>query len=135
MSLIDADRSVALTGAHMQNVNRPPLSYLDAACVSRIHSHVDANLESQIRVATLADLAGISRAHFSRVFKHTLGTSPGRYVRLRRLEAAQNMLRTTTEKLSAIAVSCGLADQSHLTRIFRKLVGVPPGRWRQQSSE
>jgi AraC-like DNA-binding protein/quercetin dioxygenase-like cupin family protein len=121
MSLIDAHRSVTLSGARMHNVNRRPLRHLNAACLSKILSHVEANLESPIRVATLAALAAMNPTHFSRVFKQTLGTSPGRYVRLRRLEAAQKMLRTTTEELSAIAVSCGLADQSHLTRIFRKL--------------
>jgi len=38
---------------------------------------------------------------------------------------------TTREPLSAIALSCGLRDQSHFTTVFRRIVGETPSAWRR----
>jgi AraC family transcriptional regulator len=103
--------------------------------LDNVVSYVERNLESSLRVSTLAEVARLSTAHFSRVFRKTLGVTPARYVRLRRLRAAMIMMRTTTEKLSIIAISSGHADQSHFTRVFRQLVGVSPKRWRISASQ
>jgi transcriptional regulator GlxA family with amidase domain len=120
--------------ADLPTAKRSSSGSLDAARLGRIVAHVEANLHNPLRVATLADIAALSPSHFSRVFKTTLGVNPAQYVRLRRLEAAQALMRTTTESLIAIALACGMADQSHLTRIFRQLVGMSPGRWRHRYS-
>ena len=93
-------------------------------------SYVETNLEGSIRVTALARIARLSPTHFSRVFRKAVGIPPGHYVRLRRVQAAMTLMRTTTEPLSAIAVSSGYSDQSHLTRMFSRLVGVSPRRWR-----
>lgn len=93
-------------------------------------SYVERNLEGSIRVTTLARIVRLSPTHFRRVFTKSLGVPPGHYVRLRRLQAAMTLMRTTTEPLSVIAVSSGYSDQSHLARMFSRLVGVSPTRWR-----
>jgi AraC-like DNA-binding protein len=64
-----------------------------------------------------------------------VGVTPAQYVRLRRVQVAMIMMRTTTEKLSMIAVLSGHADQSHFTRVFSRLVGVSPRRWRNRASQ
>ena len=42
------------------------------------------------------------------------------------------MLERTDERISAIALSCGFADQSHLTRVFHAVAGTSPAAWRRQ---
>jgi AraC-like DNA-binding protein len=101
------------------------------AGLDNVVSYVEKNLEGSIRVITLARLARLSPAHFSRVFTKALGVPPGRYVRLRRLQAAMTLMTSTTAPLSAIAVSSGHTDQSHLSRAFSQFVGVSPRRWRR----
>jgi AraC family transcriptional regulator len=103
--------------------------------LDNVVSYVENNLESSIRVATLAAIARLSTAHFSRAFTKVLGVTPAHYVRLRRVQAAMIMMRTTTETLSMIAVSSGHADQSHFTRVFSRFVGVSPRRWRIRASQ
>jgi AraC family transcriptional regulator len=98
--------------------------------LDEVVSYVERNLEGSIRVTTLARIVRLSPTHFSRVFTKALGVPPGHYVRLRRLQAAMTLMRTTTAPLSVIAVSSGHSDQSHLTRMFSRLVGVSPRRWR-----
>lgn len=98
--------------------------------MDKVVAYVERNIDGSLRINTLAQVARLSGAHFSRVFTQAVGVPPGRYVRLRRLEVAMLMMRTTTQKLSEIALSTGHADQSHLSRAFREVVGISPARWR-----
>jgi AraC family transcriptional regulator len=75
----------------------------------------------------------LSKCHFSRAFKQTVGSSPMAYVAVRRVERAKLMMTSTGQRLTDIALACGFADQSHLNRYFRRVVGVSPGLWRRVS--
>jgi AraC family transcriptional regulator len=97
----------------------------------KVLAHIEANLSRRIAIRELAGLVGLSPSHFCRVFKCTSGLAPREYVLRRRIEAAQQLMLTTSEPLSAIAVSCGMCDQSHLTRSFHRIVGETPHGWRR----
>jgi AraC family transcriptional regulator len=97
----------------------------------RIVAHVEADLSRRITIHELAGLVGLSASHFCRVFKSTFGLAPREYVLRRRIAAAQELMLTTSEPLSAIAVNCGMCDQSHLTRSFHRFVGETPHSWRR----
>ena len=68
----------------------PPARYL-----LRAKDFVDARYAEAITVADLAAAAGLSRAHFSRMFTKTFGESPRAYLQSRRLERAAALLRYT----------------------------------------
>jgi AraC family transcriptional regulator len=99
----------------------------------RTLAHIEANLASRLEIDALAHGVGLSRSHFSRVFKHTVGLSPMEYVAVRRLERAKAMISATREPLADVALVCGFADQAHLSRRFRDLMGMSPGRWRRSN--
>jgi AraC family transcriptional regulator len=98
----------------------------------RVEEHVTAHLCVPIAVSDLADLTRLSVSYFSRLFLRTYGTTPMGYVAARRVDRAKQLLRTSSESLSVIALECGLCDQSHLTRVFRRVVGRTPGGWRRE---
>jgi len=100
----------------------------------RVKAHVEAHLDSTIRMRDLAEIAGLSTCYFSRSFTRSFGVAPGAYVARCRLARAQNLMLTTADPLSQIAVTCGLYDQSHLTRLFRRHVGISPNVWRRRHS-
>jgi len=97
----------------------------------RALEYIEANLGSKIEICDVADCVSLSRAHFSRAFKESLGSSPMVYVSMMRVERAKLMMTSTLDPLSDIALACGFADQSHLTRQFRRVVGISPGVWRR----
>jgi len=81
----------------------------------------------------MAEVVALSKSHFSRAFKCSLGSSPMAYVGARRVERAKVMMTSSRERLTDIALACGFADQSHLNRYFRRVVGTSPGLWRRMS--
>ena len=97
----------------------------------RLTAYIDAHLTGRIRIEELAQLLNLSESHFSRVFRCTFGTSAHEYLTRRRIEVAQSLMLTTPEPLCAIALRCGLSDQSHFTRVFRRIVGETPYAWRR----
>ena len=83
-------------------------------------------------VAKIAALCGLSRSYFARAFKVSMGVSPHRWLVRQRVRRAGELLERTNDSISAIASSCGFADQSHLTRAFHAIVGTTPAAWRRQ---
>lgn len=99
--------------------------------VRRVAEHIDANLAASLRLGDLAKLVKLSHSHFCRAFKESFGQPAHSYVMNRRLEVAQGLMLTTTDPLSRIAATCGMADQAHFCKRFRRLVGEPPNAWRR----
>jgi AraC family transcriptional regulator len=83
-------------------------------------------------VAELARRCGLSRSHFIRAFKASLGLPPHHWLMRSRITRAQSRLATTSDSIADIAVSCGFADQSHLTRVFHDVTGTSPAAWRRR---
>jgi AraC-like DNA-binding protein len=83
------------------------------------------------RVVTLEEVeaaTGRDRWSLAHDFRSFYGTSPYRYLTMRRLDAVRGMLLAGTS-LADAAAGAGFADQSHMTRHFLKTFGLTPGRW------
>lgn len=91
------------------------------------------NCADQVRMEQLEGLAQLDRFSLSRQFRTVFGTSPHRYLVMRRLDRAKAELRAGATLADAAAAS-GFADQSHMTRHFKKAYGMTPGQWRQLSA-
>jgi AraC-like DNA-binding protein len=79
----------------------------------------------------MAEVAGLSPAHFSRLFKQVIGDSPVP-VRdgLSRSSRRKKMLADRERSLIDVALSCGFSDQPHFNRIFKRLTGATPKEYR-----
>jgi AraC family transcriptional regulator len=97
-----------------------------------IRDYIHAHLGDTLSLDVLAAVAGLSRFHFARKFRATIGTTPHAFVLQQRVERARTLLERTHDPLPDIAASCGFADQPHLTREFKKRIGVTPGRYRSR---
>ena len=94
----------------------------------RLRDYVVAHLDEPIGVEALADIAGRSPFHFTRVFTRSVGMTPHRYVVHLRLQRAIELVREGRSGLAEIAAHTGFADQSHLSRWVRRVHGVPLSR-------
>lgn len=97
-----------------------------AAQVAREFIHDES--ERVITLDMLAAATGRDRWSLSRDFRAFFGTSPYRYLTLRRLDRARGHMRAGLP-LTDCAALAGFADQSHMTRQFADAFGVTPARW------
>lgn len=98
-------------------------------------NHIRDNAGGDLSVISLAGKAGVSVAHFRRLFNDAMGTPPHRYVLASRLEKARNLLATTTLPISRIAEECGFSSQSHFTACFRTVHASTPAEYRSHLQE
>ncbi|MGW5047471.1 helix-turn-helix domain-containing protein [Streptomyces griseoluteus] len=88
-------------------------------------------LDSALTVEQLAARAGVSGRTLARRFAEQLGTSPGRWLLARRLDAARTLLEETALPVESVAARTGLSSAVNLRRRFRAALGTTPGHYRQ----
>lgn len=107
---------------------------LDAARKTRVVEFVNTNMHRQISLAEMADVAGMSQFHFTRLFKSETGMSPLAFVAQQRVEATKRALRSSGATLAQVAIDCGYASQSHFATAFKAVTGMTPGAYRKSAA-
>src|SRR5215472_2599493 len=121
------DLAEALAAAD-PSITRRKMSARHWRAVFRVRDFLDANVGDAVTSAELEMIAGLSRYSIARHFRACLGTSPYRYLVMRRLDRVRSLIRRG-DHLADAAAGAGFADQSHMTRHFKKAYGLSPGRW------
>jgi AraC family transcriptional regulator len=117
-----------LLARHMARFDVRVRGTLSKDVFRRVRDYIEAHLDEPIEVGALADIAGRSPFHFTRVFAQAVGMSPHRYIVRMRLERAVTLMRARRFGLAEIAACTGFADQSHLSRWVRRVYGVSPSQ-------
>ena len=103
--------------------------------VIQAKAFIDANLESGIKLADVADHVGCSLAHLSRTFRRCVGQPPGDYLVGRRMDLAKALLDTSDEPIKSIAQRLGYSDAYAFSHAFKSRVGQAPSAWREAQQE
>lgn len=101
------------------------------AWVATVRDYLHASFRSAVRLADLAEIAGVHAVHVVRGFRRSRGVTPGVYLRRLRLETARQALLETSRPIADIAFDAGFYDQAHFTREFRRTIGLPPAAFRR----
>ena len=104
----------------------PHRIYLQQA-IDYMNNHIKTN----IKISEIASHIGIDRSYLSNIFKNTLGLSPQEYLITLRMDHAADLLRTTNEKIHAIAIEVGYSDPLTFTKMFKQYKGMSPSEWRR----
>jgi len=105
---------------------RDPQGGLSAWKLKQVISHIEDNLESELPLSEIAQVAGVSVSHLKTLFRRSTGTPVHQYILRRRVERAKLLLQNETLSIAQIAFATGFAHQSHLARHMRKILGVTP---------
>ena len=90
----------------------------------------DGRYFEHLDVDGMAAAAGLSRAHFSREFRHAFGEPPHAYLMTRRLERAASLLRTTDRSVGEICLDVGWESVGSFTTSFTRTYGRSPTAYR-----
>lgn len=96
------------------------------ACIEYTYAHI----KERITIEDLAAHTGLSASYLSRLFKEEVGISVSDYIREKKVEKAQNLLKFCDYSLIEIANYLSFSSQSHFIQIFKKLVGMTPKKYR-----
>jgi AraC family transcriptional regulator len=114
----------------------PPVrGSLSPAKLRRTIGYIQAHLEQELSLTTLAALVHLSPDHFARLFKQATGQAPHQYVLGCRIACAKQLLAETDMPLSAIGLQVGCTDQSYFTALFRKHVNMTPKAYRDATAK
>ena len=102
--------------------------------VQKVIVMIESNLASDLTLSELATTLNINASYLSTVFKKETGKTVTGYVNEKRIELAQELLKTTNLQIQTIAQYCGIVDVHYFTRLFKKITGVSPKQFREENS-
>jgi AraC family transcriptional regulator len=94
-------------------------------------AYIEEHVAEPISVDKLAQLARLSRYHFSRAFKQSFGQPPHRFHARRRIERAKVLLATSAQSVTEIGLTMGFSETSSFSTAFRRETGMAPSSYRR----
>ena len=98
--------------------------------VRKVEEYIDTNFKQEVRLQTLADLAGMTSSAFSRFFKLRTGKTVQEYIIDVRIGHAARALVDSSMSIAEICIDCGFNNISNFNRIFKKKKGCSPSLFR-----
>ncbi len=125
------DRMVLdLTGKMRLLRRKPGTSKPVINCIDYIYAHI----KERITIETLAEYTGLTASYLSRLFKKETGVSVSDYVREKKIEKAQHLLKFCDYSLVEIANYLSFSSQSHFIQLFKDFTGMTPKKYRDLHS-
>ena len=110
---------------HKRGISRPVTK-----CLDYIYSHI----YDRLTLNDLAEYTNVSASYLSRQFNKEIGIPISDYIRERKIEISEELLRDTDESILDIACRLSFASQSHFIQAFKTTVGITPKKYRQQNN-
>ena len=101
--------------------------------INRVFEYVDKNLESDLSLNAVSEIAFFSPFHFHRIFKFITGETLNDYITRRRIEKSVLDLLHKNISATEIAHKIGFSDNSSFSRAFKKYYGVSPTEFKKQN--
>jgi AraC-like DNA-binding protein len=101
--------------------------------IRRVAEAIRTDVSRNVDVSVLAKEAGLSRAHFFRLFESSIGVPPRVYLNVMRLERAVDAVVNDNANVAEIGTRLGFDVPAHFTRFFRNHTGVSPREFRAVS--
>jgi AraC family transcriptional regulator len=94
---------------------------------------MNADLDTDLDLKTIAAESGYSRNHFLRMFRAATACTPHQYFLRLRIEKAQSLMKNQSLRIIDIAESCGFTSQSYFSHVFRRVIGITPRQYRRDT--
>ena len=103
---------------------------LPGSRLRRVTEYIQAHLDQHLTLAHLGAVVFMSPYHFARLFQHSTGLPPHRFVVRARIDHAATLLATPALSIARISQTVGFRTPSHFSTVFRRLMGVTPRAYR-----
>jgi AraC-like DNA-binding protein len=96
-----------------------------------ILSYIAENYQEPLSVTLLARMVGLSRFHFSRIFKELTSKTITEYINIIRINKSEFLLRNSPMNISEIALATGFSDIYYFSKVYKKIKKEPPSQLRK----
>jgi AraC-like DNA-binding protein len=127
----------ALAAQILVTLVRLPAREPDSAPLTRVAAvarELEATFYDEWNLDRAAVRAGVSRRHFSQLFRQVCGRTFWEHLTDLRLSHAAQLLRTGEHSVTGVVFSCGFGDVSQFYRLFRARYKLPPREWARACS-
>ena len=100
--------------------------------IRQAHDYMLANLGQPLTIEGLARRFHISGTFLKEGFRQMYGQSTRKFLQMRRMDKASELLRTTNQTVLQIAVAVGYESASQFSQIFKRHYQLPPAQYRRQ---
>lgn len=100
-------------------------------CFSMVYDYIEKNITDDLTLESVADIAGYSKYHFSRLFKEYSGYSFYDYIRTQKINHAAELLLNPELPVIDIALQAGFANLTTFNRTFKAIKGCTPTHYRK----
>ena len=91
---------------------------------------IEKNIYSDLTIQEFAYLCNMSEATFKRKFVSIYNQSPAKYIQLKKLSRAKQLLKTQPSTIANVAYDCGFSSPSSFNKSFKKNFGLTPTEYR-----
>jgi AraC family transcriptional regulator len=99
--------------------------------INRVIDHIEANIDRDMPLSELADVAHFSPFHFHRIFRAMVGETLNVFIQRVRLEkAAAKLVANPRRSITGIAMESGFSSPSVFARSFKEAFGMSASAWR-----
>ncbi|MEK4273988.1 AraC family transcriptional regulator [Paenibacillus sp. FSL R7-0026] len=126
-----------LLSHYIMNLDLYQISFINVPVMeklSTILAYIDSNIEENISVQDLAQIAYMHPNYFIRFFKQQIGVPPILYITGKKIDKAKELLTCTPNTITAIAEHLGFSDLYYFSRQFKKHTGLTPTEYRKQKT-
>jgi AraC family transcriptional regulator len=105
-------------------------STLPLSRLRRVTDYIHEHLDEHLTLAQLGAVVFMSPYHFARLFQHSTGLPPHRFVVRARIDHAATLLAAPDLSVSQISRVVGFRTPSHFATVFHRTMGVTPTEYR-----
>lgn len=98
--------------------------------VMSVCNYINQHYQEPLSLEEIADVSGFSRFHFTRIFKQCMNMTFYEYLNQKRISKAEELLSTTSQSVTEIAMNSGFSSISAFNRTFKSVKGCSPSVYR-----
>lgn len=100
--------------------------------INRVLDYIETNIDKELTLDKLSDIANFSKYHFHRIFRTIVGETLNNFIQRIRLEkAAVQLIENQSKSITEIAFDCGFTSSSTFARCFKDHFKISASQWRE----
>lgn len=116
---------------YVNNTNSYTYEYAQSKKIKDAMTYIENNIENRLTLKEIASGVCMAETYFSSVFKKFNGISPWKYITIKRIEKAIELIKSTNMSKLEIAEKCGFSSSSNFYKAFFNITGKAPSDYSQ----